>query len=75
MRGVDDVFVAGRESGKIKGHLIFGRKVTLVGCSADGYEKNGEVVEKKFPKKFVLRSGESVTLVWDDLRVTITNRN
>ena len=58
----------------LTGHLIFGKKVTLKGSTADGFEKSGEVVEK-LPKKIVLRSGESVTLAYGDLRVTITNRN
>ena len=63
-----------KERGVLTGHLIFGKKVTLKGSTADGFERNGEVVEK-LPKKIVLRSGESVTLVYGDLRVTITNRN
>ena len=63
-----------KERGVLTGHLIFGKKVTLKGSTADGFEKNGEVVGK-MPKKIVLRSGESVTLAYGDLRVTITNRN
>ncbi len=63
------------ESGRVTGHLIFGSKVTLVSCSADGYERNGELVKKKLPKKLVLRSGESITLVYGELKITLTNRN
>ena len=75
VRGAQELVTPTRERGKLTGHLIFGKKVTLKGCTADGFEKNGEIVEKKLPKKIVLRSGESITLVYGELRVTITNRN
>lgn len=63
------------ETGRLTGHLIFGSRVTIVGAAADGYEKNGELINKKLPKKLVLRSGESITLIYGELKITLTNRN
>ncbi len=74
VKGIEDKDMP-KERGRIVGHLIFGRKVTLKDLSADGIEINGEVVEKKLPKKLRLGSGESITLVYGDIKVTVTNRN
>lgn len=73
VRGVDESLTA--ERGKITGHLIFGKNITIHDLKADGYELNGETIEKKMPKKLKLRSGESITLVYGEFKFKLTNRN
>lgn len=69
----DRVQVIYTDKGKIIGHMIFGNSVTIKGSNADDIFVGG--VPARDTKKVKIKAGNSVTLRYGDVQITIFNNN